>query len=634
MTVIYDRRDRPAAAHRMAKWARTVVRVAVALWLLYLVAGALFTFTPIGQSIIAPHPERCSVTWDLAWTIIPGIAHVRGLEVKQHTRDVLWSLHVDRATTGVNLFALPFKTFHAILPRATGVTTTLKKAPTNLPPRDTKKTGFRLLFQGISAKDIRSVDLHAVHIDGDGFTVRGTLDTTARGPFGIPRAKVTLEGGRVVYGGQSVVTDLKLDAKARIEKHNKDEIPETGFLTLTSGRVEVEGDTAELKFLDAILRSVPWMNVHGGEGHVHGTIGLDHGSVAPDSHLEVDTSAFTFGFLNYVATGQGVLSIDGVPPDGSGTDTDLVFELTDFDVRFTDSDTSHLKGKGLRAEVVGHLTEMLGPGAAVAVTIDLPECDVPDLTVYNRYLKAGEAVEILSGAGRIASHLEASTATNQGHGSIDLQAQAVLLNIEDRPIVSDVTSNSVFVARDLKKHHFALDGTKIRLDNARVGTPEETPQEIEEQQEGWWCDLEITNGVLRFGKPVELDLDATLTARDAAPALAMMAKTQKSEKRLDKLLGIRDMAGSARVVVRDGSTGLLDVHAEGGRAELLGNLCMSQGNRRGLFYIRYGILSLTTEIDGVQEKKHMTGPRKYFVKKAADFSCAGVKPKPVEAKTD
>ena len=612
---------------------KRIVSMLVAAWMVYLLAGALFTFTPIGPSIIAPHPERCSVTWSFAWTIIPGIAHVRGLEVKQHTGDVIWSLQVDRATTGVNLFALPFKTFHAILPHASGVTATVKKAPTTMPAREKTKPGFRLLFQGMSAKDIRSVDFYTAHIEGETFKARGTLDTTARGPFGIPRARVTLKGGRVVYDGRPVVTDLRLDARAQIKKHSKDQVHETGFLPLASARIEVEGDTAELAFIDAMVRSVDWMNVRGGEGHVRGSIGMDHGVVEPDSHLEVETSTFTFDFMDYIASGKGTLRFDGAG-DQPDADNNLVFSLDDFELRFTDSDIPYLKGSGLSAAITGTLAEMLRPKGEVSVTIDLPESDVPDLTVYNRYLKAGESVEILSGTGRLASHLETSAAKNEGHGSINLKAQGVILNVKDRPIVADVISNSVFFAPDLKKHVFSLDGTTIRLKNVVVGTPDQTPQDTEVEDEKWWCDIEITDGELRFGKPIELDLNTTLTARDADPVVALMSKTQKGEGRLDKLLGIKDLGGSARILVQNGFTALLDIQAEGGRAELLGDLCMSRGYQTGLFYISYGILSLTAEIDGEEKKKHMTGPRKYFVKRAAEFSCGGVRPKAVAPKAD
>ena len=612
---------------------KRIVSVLVAAWIIYLLAGALFTMTPIGPSIIAPHPERCSVTWDLAWTIIPGIAHVRGLEVKQHTRDVMWSLQVDRATTGVNLFALPFKTFHALLPRASGVTAVVKKAPTTMAPQEKKKPGFRLLFQAMSAKDIRTVDFYAAHIEGETFAARGTLDTTARGPFGIPRAKITLKGGRVIYDQTPVVTDLRLIGRAKIEKHTKDQIHETGFLPLASGRIEIEGDTADLAFVDVMVRSVDWINVYGGEGHIDGSIGMDHGVVESDSHLAVDTSAFTFSFMDYVASGQGALRFDGIP-DQPEADNKLEFSLDDFELRFADSDIPYLKGKDLSAAITGKLGEMLRPGGDVSVTIDLPDSDVPDLTVYNRYLKAGESVEILSGTGRLASHLETSAAKNEGRGSIDLKAQGVILNVKDRPIVADMISNSVFFAPDLKKKDFSLDGTTIRLENVVVGTPDQTPQDTEVEDEKWWCDIEITDGELRFGKPIELDLNTTLTARDADPVVALMSKTQKGEGRLDKLLGIKDLGGSARILVQNGFTALLDIQAEGGRAELLGDLCMSRGYQRGLFYIRYGILSVTAEIDGEKRKKHMTGPRKFFVKKATEFSCGGVRPKAVAPRAD
>ena len=607
-----------------SKRRKRLIRSALWVWLIYLAAGNLFVATPIGQKLIAPHPERFTIQWGRAWTLIPGLVHVQHLKIRQHSKDVVWHLTIDRAITGVNILALPFKTFHAVLPRARGVEVGVEQAPTTMPPIGKTKPGFRIRLSGMGVKDIRSLEFFGVHIEGEELRIGGGLDSTARGPLGIPRARVRLKGAQVTHEGMPLATDLNLDCRARIGKHVKKERIEAGIFPFVSASLTATGEIADLRFIGTFLRSISWMQVRGGSGTLEADLDISKGALEPGSRVDIETSAFDFEYLDYTVTGTGKVLITGREADGRG-DTELDFELDDFDLSFADSETPHIEGNDLSVRIIGNLREMIQPKAAVEVMIDIPDSDVPDLRIYNGYFKGASPVEILSGKGRLRSHLEVATEPGTGRGTIEVKTTNVSVDLKDRKIVADVHLLFPVTITDIKDRIFAVHGSIIKITNAGVGTPEETDPADTPPRE-WWCNIDINNGTLRLAKPLEMDTDLTLKAYDVEPLLALMAKTRKSADRLDRILAIHDLEGGAHLAVGNGGTHIKDLYAEGGRAEMLGNLCLRKGDNSGALYIKYGILSLGVEISGEDEKKHLIGPRKWYEGYVGEFSCGPAGP--------
>jgi hypothetical protein len=588
-------------------------------WAIYLVAGNLFVATPLGQTLITPHPERFTIHWGRAWTVIPGLVHVRDLKIHQHSKDIEWSLTVDRAVTGVNILALPFKTFHAVLPHVSGVDVRVEQAPTTMPATGKTKPGFRILLSGASIRDIRFMEFFGFHIEASDLQINGGMDSTARGPLAISAARVRISDGRISHEGLSLATDFDLDCRARIDKHTKADRADAGIFPFISGKIHASGDIADLRFIDTFLRSVSWMRIQGGAGSIEADVGISRGSLEPDSTLEVKTSEFSFEYIDYAVTGKGLVRISGREDDGRG-DTKMNFDLNDFSLGFSDAQTPHIEGHNFSVDIIGNLAEMMQREAAVDVTINIPESDVPDLRIYNRYFKGASPVEILSGKGLLRSHFEVATGPGTGDGIIEVTTTNVSVNLKGRDIVADTHFLFPITITDFGSKAFSVDGSTITITNAGVGTPEEVDPGDAPPRD-WWCDISIPDGKLKLTQPLDLDINVTLKAADVDPLLALIAKTRKSVDRLDRVLAINDLEGGAHLVVGKNGTRITDLHAEGGRATFLGDLCLKKNNNKGALFIKYGILSLGVEIAGEDEKKHIVGPHKWYVEFVEGLKC-------------
>ena len=599
---------------------RRIFRNLFALWAVYLVAGNLFVATPIGQRLIAPHPERFAISWGPAWTVIPGLVHVRNLEIRQHTKDVVWSLKIDRAVTGVNLLALPFKTFHAVFPKTSGVDVVVDRAATTMPPSGKTGPGWRIRLTGATIDHIRSMEFWGIGIKGDDLSVKGALDTTARGPFGIPDARVTVTDARVTADDVPLANGLDLDIRAGISTHGKEDRLENGFFRYISGRIEASGDIEDLRFIDTFVRGLPWLAVRGGSGRLEADLELTDGDLEPDSRMTIQTSAFTFGYLDYEVEGVGTIVLAG--RDDSGTDAELDFELDNFHLAFKDSEMAHIEGTGLTLRIVGILDDMVQHRGTSRVTLDIPPSRIPDLGIYNRYLADHSSFRILSGEGTLESHLTADGTTGTGGGTIEIRADDALCSIAARTLRADLVNLFHIRIDDLEHRRFSVDGSKIEITQAGVATPDEQGT-LEESEPQWWCTLDIDRGSLTLTPPLVMDLDTRFVAFDAAPILALMTSTRKSADRLDRLLAIHDLSGGARITIDRGTTFIDNAHVEGGRLEILGKLCLGKDTRSGAIFISYGILNLSVELLDDDAKKHVITPKKWYDGYVENLSCEG-----------
>jgi len=595
-------------------------------WAFYLVVGNLFLIPAVGARIISPHQERFSISWGLSWTVIPGLVHVHRLKIRQHTKDIVWSLEIKRATTGINLLALPFRTFHTVFSRASGVAVKIEKAPTRMPSSGKTKPGWRILLWNTSIGGIHSMEFRGINIEGDDIRISGNLDTTARGPFGISGASLCIKGGRITTNGVPLADALDIDLSTRIRRHRKEDREQNSMLPYISGHVGASGDLEDLRFLDTLIRGLPWLRVRGGAGHMECSLGITDGLLDSGSDLKIRTSAFTFGYLDYEAGGRGLVTLKSMDTTGDGARLD--FRLNDFHLGFEDSGTPHIEGNNLSLSVVGTLQDMLLGRKNARVTLDIPPSRIPDLRVYNRYIPPSTTFKILSGNGTIESHFEINNGAGFGKGSIKVRAQDISCDLQGKKIRADLEAHFPAEVKDMKNKVFSIDGSRIKITNAGVDLPGEGEKSTD-LDALWWCNLDITKASIRLVKPVAIELSTKLLALDAAPVLALMSKTRKSADRLEKLLDIHELSGGADLIAGGGRTIIRDFHAEGGRAEILGTLCLKKKGRSGAIFIRYGILNLSVELLDEDDHKHIINSRKWFDAYMADFDCRRQEPSAV-----
>jgi hypothetical protein len=574
----------------------------------------LFINSDLLSRLVTPHPERTKISWERAWTVVPGLIHVRGFKLRSHSRGTLWTLEVDRGRAFFNLFALPFKTVHILAPRARGIDFVLGTADTVLPRKKKTKPGMEIRISFARAVGIRTMRIGEMALEGP-MRAGGSFSTRARGPLRMKGAWVKLDSGTIRYGEETLATGLRINLRASIDRFVPSEHRGESLLPFLVARIRVGGEVTDLSFLNVLLRSTKAVSFGGGSGRIDADLRLTRGVVEPKSRLVTEEAAITVDYLGYRAEGTG--RILGFSAADTTMHELLNFHLESYSLTVRGDESPYLEGKNLVVSVRGDKgLQLREKGLQSDVIIDMPEAQVPDMTVYNRNFPSTGGIRIVSGKGRVQSHVEILERTGGGSAEVHLAAEGLVIAFQDKEVVGDLEATARVKVLDLEKMVFDPSGTRVELRNAGafIGDTEgENPE--------WWGVVEIPAGRVTLSRPTSGEADFTIEAESAAPVFALFAKTQKKADKMDRRLKTDDLSGGGHVRLGDGLIALTDLEIDGGKAYVRADLCIRRGELHGLVHAKYGILAVAAELHDKKETLHITSPKKWFERNRESFVC-------------
>ncbi|MEQ1875684.1 MAG: hypothetical protein ABL958_03500, partial [Bdellovibrionia bacterium] len=161
----------------MTARSRNVLRFAifiVVLEIIYVIAGNAFIRSDTLKNLVNA-PNKTFIDYTDAWTVLPGLAHVRNFSLSDQDQNVQWELKIEEATVSINLLTLPFRRLNLTKVNAQGANFKLRlqksveeKKPgipeiagfeRPIPPKSDKppEDRFRFLINNITLKDLREI---------------------------------------------------------------------------------------------------------------------------------------------------------------------------------------------------------------------------------------------------------------------------------------------------------------------------------------------------------------------------------------------------------------------------------------------------------------------------------------------
>jgi hypothetical protein len=592
---------------------RRMLIVLVIAWVLYLLAVNVVLLPGIGPDLFSRHPERFHIAWSRAWTILPGVVHVRGLDLGGHSRTTLWDLHVDRGRVFVNLAALPFRTFHGILPRASGVDLQLTKAETELKPRKTTP-GWRIAFSWAKVDAIRPIALFDHTIEGD-IRASGGVSTRARADFGLPGALLVIGNGRITGPGAVLAEDLDLHARISIDAYDPGGGAPGGPLPHASGRLRVVGELADLSFLDAYLASTAALSFHGGAGLVEADLHLDDGRMVDPSWLETSRSTYRFSYLDYTVDGTGRILMG----ERTGTDGEVLrFELEQFSLGRTGGGDPYLIGSELTVAALADTIDLREVGEQVGLRVRLVGGEVTELQAYNYYLPADAGLRFVSGTGEVTSTMDLDPLTDRGHILFRLVADDIGAAFEGRELEGDLAVDLEISTDDLAARRFAIDRAEIAVAEAGVvfASGETTIPE------NWWAEIAVDRGAIGLAPPWDFSADVRLQARDAGPLFALITKRRSIASKLNAWIHTENLEGTATIERTAGALILHSAHVEGGKVALDAVTCLEGDASEGVILAGYGSNRTAIAFDADDTDFTLRHSENWYQKRLAELVCA------------
>ena len=599
----------------------------MAVWFAWLVVANVFLQASIGPRLVAWHPERFDIGWTRAWTLVPGLAHVRGFWCGGHVRNTRWRIEIDRAVVLVNVPALVTRTFHGLWPRASGVRATIERTDDFVEPRQRRRPGFRIVLYGVRATDVGHLELAGMGVDGIR-AVTGTVDTRARGLLSIPVAEARVVDGRIDLGGETVAEDLRLDARLRIAPYVPGEHRDTGPLPFLSGRVDVDGRLGDLSIVRAFLRNTPMLDLEGGRARVDGAVVLDHGRVVDPTDLTISEASYAVRYLDdVVATGTG--RIYGGRATGAEGEA-LRFELESFELSRPDAPAAYARGRDLAVRVLAEQLDLVEAGEQVAIVVDVPSAEVLDVGAFDVYLPATSRLQLVGGTGRLSSWIDLDLRTNSGAASLDLEADDVEARLGERALRGDLEVRGKFVVQDPRSRRFEITSLAVDLDDVAVSG--ERRHRSTDTTGGWWSHTQVTAGTVRLTKPIELDAEVEIQAMDARPVFALVEDRKAALAWVDRLLDTDDVSGSARLVTSGPGIELRNLELEAGATRISGEICVHGEDSTMVILgaIRDRHIGLERTPQGSDWK--LREPTEWFRARREEFRCAASAETPGEVR--
>lgn len=598
-------------AGRLRRFAWLALWAVVGVELLYLAGANGFLASRWGRQTLNRRSEKLAVSWQGAWTWVPGILHVRDLEIRGRARRAEWTTAIDSGRMVVFLPALLRRHFHVLRGRARGAEIALRVAP---PAAQTGpsagRPAWRVSLDGLTIESLRRLRLNEREIRGAGLAT-GWARFRVRGPVELELTSLVLEDAELLDGGEVAADRLRLDGRLRIDPFVVGEDTVQDLLAGLEGTLELETEASSLGFLAAYLERAPWLRL-GGSGHLAADVAVAGGRLVPGSRLTVEGPTIETDLFGLHAVGEGRLA--GHVPEGA-THTELTVQLPRFAVSRRLDQALLLQGGDLEVVVTNDSTAIDRPAQGLALAVDLPPARVPDLAAYSTYLPQGAGLTLTGGSAELEAELGYAAGTGSGSGWLRLSGRQVEAAYGEIDLRADVRLDGRLSEVRLAEGRIGLAGTRLEIEKVstrRRGRPHGS---------GWWGRFRLPTGHLQMALAQPVGAAAVLEAelagelRDTGPLVALIEQHRPGLSWLRGLLTVHDIAASSRVRIEGPRISFADLEVTGGRKEqleILGQLDLAPSEPSGVVFARWRRLSAAVALAAGERGWKLRDSRKWY----------------------
>ena len=588
------------------------------LELLYLVAANGFLRSEWGRQTLNRKPEKLAVSYQSAWTWLPCVVHVRGLEIRGRARRGEWRTVVDSGRMAILLPSLLRRHFRLLRGEAVGAEIEIRTLPPpDTPGPATRQRPWRISLDGLTIEPLRVFRLDDYELAGAG-RATGWAHFQVRGPVELDLTSLSFADAVLLDGGEVAADALRLDGRLRVDPFVFGEDTVSDLLAGLTGTVALEAEAAALGFLSAYLEQAPWLRL-GGSGHLVADLETTAGWLAPGSRLTVEGPTIEADLFGLHAWGEGRLV--GEVPEGTSR-TALTLQLPGFAVSRQSDGARLLEGEELEVVVTNDSNAIDRPAEGLALAVTVPPARVPDLAAYSQYLPEAAAVRITGGSARLEASLRYSATERTGDGRLRLSGHQVEAAFREVDLRADVLLDSRLADARLEDGHIDISGTRLVID--RVSTR----QRGELRDSDWWGRIQLPEGRLikELGdpeaEPALLEARVAAELRDTGPLVALLEQHVPRLAWMDALLTVHDVRAGSRLRLQGPRVSLADLQVTGGeqgRLELLGELDLARKEPSGVFFARWGKLSAAVSLAEGERVWKLTRSRQWYDESAAAY---------------
>jgi hypothetical protein len=616
----------------------------------YVAAGIFLVQSGRVERWINNKPERRTITFDSAWSFVPGVAHVSGARVVHQGRGNQLEVVVDRARGFVNPLELLGKRVHILGLEARGVEFRFRKRPRVMaevaervrfappiegiefepydgPTREEEEAaraakrkaegkppkkegeGWTVVFTGSRVRDVRDVWIDAIRIRGSGRVAASVTVGPGRDKqVSIWSADIRYPNAQLALAGHPVAEDLALRVEGAMEpfltKSEKGKV----LLKKISAEVELEGRSTG-GLLNRYFSKAGWLEFQAEPRRVTARLDVEQGRILAGSHLELAEGPLGAEFAGFIVQGQGGARLETLPGDGEVALADVAVTYADYGMRRLAEGDSIMEGTGLRIEARSPADLMLMPPEDFEGQLELGEAHFPDLTFVNELLPQGAAVEVRSGRGSVSGGVEIEESATV-HGSVSIRTEELIVETAGVENAGAVDVTIEVPGGNLNELAFDVDRTRVELHDfafTSAGREEDLPD--------WQGRLEVTRGTLDLGeRPPAVDAELELVLSDTRPLVAFLSKDKPLKGWQENLLMIEEVTGEGVATMTAGTARIRHFGVRGEKLDVRMRASIGPEGIFGKALARYGILKAGIGIEGNERDLKILRPGTWYKK--------------------
>jgi hypothetical protein len=574
------------------------------------------------------HPDHFFVRYASAWTVWPGVVHLRQLELHGQSRTVQWWVGIDDATIAIDLPRLLGRELVASSLDASGIAFRLRRRPeavagsappaqtppipgllnTPAPPERPAPAGgaasWRIRLGGVSLRRLAEVWIGAYRFTGDA-NAAGGFDLHLDRSFALDPATVVFRSGSLLLASRPLLDGVAGGGRFELPAFDPNHL-QGGFLRLASGNLVLHGRLEGLGFLEPYLHEVPWIGLGGSAGTVEADLRVARGTYLPGTHVEARPGRVTATLLEDQASGSCEVSWD-VARDGGGAMGRLVAAFDEFQLRRLGAVSPRAHGRGLRVEIGTRDLRIDALPAPATLAVDLPPTAVGDFSSYNANLPQGAGIAVRSGTGILRASLRAAAPAWEATGGIDLRGTAVVVDVQGARLRGNLSARSRFRALPQQRQLLLTESSVEIADVVRLGAGGGPPRP------GWWARLHLDYLAVRPGALIVLRARLQSTLSDTRPLFALFAPQPRPVVSwLDRLLDLHPIGAVGELAAGDGYFSVESLTVNSGSADIRARLRFAGGHTDGILYAAYGPLSAGMELRGGRRSWKLVRARRWF----------------------
>lgn len=594
--------------------------------LLSLIGGILLAYPVIGnilivsgaaEKMISWKPEKLTMQWRSAWTLVPGYFHIEDLELSSTTvRGNRFNLSIDSGSVNLSLIPLITRTISIRKVRGDGVEVSYVQNPENnkvkLPSILTEQSSSTSVIQidseqkpkpftaqksakppwtirltNISANNIRKANFNEITLEGNGKLDALTMRFVTRGgPIEISSLQVGMAVGDLSQP-QDSTRILQISADLTVAKNILRENRGKDMLKFWSGIITAKGSLENLGRTYFLPNALYNFGV-AGTGYLDTKVVLKDGEVVDGSHLAFQSENFQTTFLTLEASGSG--EIQGSVDAKAEHPVRLQVAIDDFHLTQGGQSEAYLEGKNLVASVrIPRLylyhQELENQSQ---FSFDIGEGVIRDITHYNAYLPRQSGLKFLSGTGILRGGMTLNGGTAEG--SITLIGEEVSLIARDREIHTAFELSANLTEGDYGRKTYRLRDTALWLHDTQLVTLGR------KTKKDWWGKFVISEGNLIWDQPMKIDGRMSLTMRDVEPLIAGFRDPAKKKSPLDKMLNVKNVQGQLIAHTKEDHILLDPIFIDSKGLEVISRITLSHGSANGVLFAKLRGVSANVEI--------------------------------------